>query len=95
MDAGELFKNPRLDWSKITGRLREHFSAEDLDLLFALYALEGYPVCSDKELRKKTKLKKKAHDAYLFKLQKKLFLLLKDENLEELLLCSAEEDERA
>lgn len=86
MDVGKLLKGDWLDWVKVTRLLREHFQPEDADLLFHLYGLEGYEPASTKELRKQTKLRKKAHEEKMFKLEKKLFHLLKDEDHGELFI---------
>lgn len=86
MDVGKLLKGDLLDWVKVTRLLRQHFQPEEADLLFHLYGLEGYELASAKELRKQTKLRKKAHQEKIFKLEKKLFHLLKDEDHEELFI---------
>ncbi|NLY37611.1 MAG: hypothetical protein GX046_10345 [Tissierellia bacterium] len=93
MDAGELFTGASLDWVKVTRLLRENFQLEDAELLYHLYGLEGYDQASAKELRKQTKLKKKAHEEKMFKLQKKLFHLLKDEDQEELFIGEDSQEE--
>lgn len=92
MDAGEIPQGTSLDWVKVTRLLGEKFSSEEADLLFRLYGLEGYKPHSAKELRKKTKLKKKAHHKKMLELQKKLFHLLKDKDPQGLFLAGEEND---